>query len=261
MGTTLLHDFLGSFTINLDDSFPIDRFIKETGAWELHVTQLINRFTVQGHTCIDVGANAGYHTLAMAGAVGASGHVFAFEPNYVTYPKLLENLSLNPQIASRVTCIQAGLSDKVGELRVYQSGEEPGNAYVSDKYDESLWNMGTPDDYTVCKVHRLDSYIQPLLPPGALVGVIKIDVEGMELEVLRGAHGILTTHLPTVLFETSLVHFSHDKIKESEVYLRSLGYELLGIHPETSKLTPVTYPDFGIDTVAVHRSKIGTAQI
>ncbi len=250
-----INDYLGSFSIELDEAFPLDRFVLENGAWEPHIVQLINSFTRPGDICIDVGANAGYHTLAMAGAVGVHGRVFAFEPNEITYPKLLKNLSLNPVFNQRITCVQAGLSNKEGEMRVYQAGDEPGNAYVSDSVNETLWTIGGEENFTICTVMRLDSFLEDKLVSTSTVGLIKVDVEGMELEVLQGSEQTLSRFHPTVLFETALEYFDHDKIRACENYLRSMGYEIMGIDGDTGKLTPVTYPNLGIDSVAIHPTR------
>ena len=245
-------NFLGSYRIKLDPSFVLDRHIIEKGVCELPIVQLINKFVRPGAVCVDVGANAGYHTLAMAGAVGASGHVYAFEPNEITFSKLKENLELNSSLRARVTCEKLGLSSESGELKVFQAGEEAGNAYVSAEYNERFWNGGTPDDYSICKVVRLDSYINS----DKKVSFIKADVEGMELEVLMGADALLKRDKPVILFETLLENFNHEKIKKLEEYLRSLDYLILGIDPDTGMLTQVGYPNFGSDSLAITRSQL-----
>jgi hypothetical protein len=149
MVSRIEENFLGSYKIKLDSAYPIDRYIMELGTWELHVVHLIHRFVKPGDVCVDVGANAGYHTLPMAGAVGAKGCVYAFEPNDITYTKLIENLELNPTLKERVSVVKMGLSSEEGEMKIFQSGAEPGNAYISNTFKEELWNMGTGRFHTM----------------------------------------------------------------------------------------------------------------
>ena len=250
-------NFLGSYTIKLDSAYPIDRHIMELGTWELHVVHLIHRFVKPGDVCVAVGANAGYHTLPMAGSVGPKGCVYAFEPNDITYTKLIENLELNPTLKERVSVVKMGLASEEGEMKIFQSGAEPGNAYISNTFKEELWNMGTADDFIRCRVVRLDSYLKD----SNRVGLIKVDVEGMEYSVLKGADGILKRDQPTIIYETLLDNFSHELILKTDAYLRSLEYEVLGIDPNTEKLVPVAYPNFGADTVAIHKLKLANAPI
>lgn len=250
-------NFLGSYRIKLDPSYILDRYIIENGAWETHVVQLINNFVRPGNICVDVGANAGYHTLAMAGAAGKEGHVYAFEPNDISHDKLIENIALNESFKNRITCERLGLSFEENNLKIFQSGNAPGNAYLSPHYREDYWNAGTSEDFTICKVIRLDSYIKP----ETSVSLIKVDVEGMELEVLTGADAVLKRDMPVILFETLLENFSHESIKQLEEYLVSLGYVIFNIDNNLGRLKPVSYPDFDVDSIAIAKSRLAEYQI
>ncbi|MCO6431348.1 MAG: FkbM family methyltransferase [Deltaproteobacteria bacterium] len=251
MTAEIYDNYLGSYRIKLDPQFVLDRHVLEKGVWESHVVLFINYFVKPGQTCIDVGANSGYHTLPMAGRVGPLGRVIAFEPNDLTYNRLLDNLSLNPDLAKVTTCEKKALSYEPGELKVFQAGNEPSNAYVSAEYNEKLWNGGGPEDYQVCDVIRLDTYM------GAeSAHFLKIDVEGMELEVLMGAEGLLERDRPVIVFETLIDDFDKAKIKRTEELLRSHGYLLFGMHFERKKMTPTTFPYFQEDTLAIHETQI-----
>lgn len=76
------------YEFDFDYSYHIDRIIKEYKIWEHHVVAYIANVVKEGCVTVDVGANAGYHTLLMADLGGKTGSVHAFEPNPRTCARL-----------------------------------------------------------------------------------------------------------------------------------------------------------------------------
>jgi FkbM family methyltransferase len=143
----------------------------------------------EGKTFVDIGANLGIYTLVACRMVGRSGRVIAFEPSLQSFPTLKENILLNG--FTNVQAFRIALSDKTGEAFLYH-GEDPGkNSLGSDPGGESRGE-------TVATL-PLDEALHQASVKG--VDVIKMDVEGAELLVLRGATRVITLHRPTVLFE------------------------------------------------------------
>lgn len=247
----ILDQFLGKYRIKLDPQYGIDKHIIEKGSWEGHIVQFLQFWVRPGFVCVDVGANAGYHTLAMAGQTGVSGKVYAFEPNDLILPRLFQNIDLNPALKSSIIVRKMALSDKPGELKVFQSGENLGNAYVSAEYNEKYWNTGAADDFQICPVNCLDLELE-----GERIDLIKIDVEGMELQVLKGASNILSIHQPTIIFETLVATFDQENIKATAEFLIMHGYMLFGFEFNFGKLVPVKFPYFQEDTFAIHKTKV-----
>lgn len=245
MDEVLVDNLYGDCKIYLDPAFFIEKWILEKGSWEPHVINYINSFLKPGQTCIDVGANAGYHTLLLAKIVGQAGKVLAFEPNEVTYQRLLRNLELNPQLAKVTRCYKNALGDCASTLKVYQAGQ-PGNAYVSESFKKELWNRGTENDFIECEVLVLDDILR-----GEPIHFLKIDVEGMELDVIRGARKSIEQHQPVIVYETLTDCFDLEKIKQTELLLREMGYELCGLDPQQGQLFRVTFPNYQADTVAI----------
>ena len=245
MSEVLVDNLYNDCKIYLDPSFFIEKWILEKGCWEPHVISYINSFLRPGQTCLDIGANAGYHTLLLAKIVGDAGQVLAFEPNDLTYTRLLRNMELNPHLAQVTRCYKNALGDKPAILRVYQAGQT-GNAYVAESFKKELWNRGSESDYTECEVLVLDNLLQ-----GKPIHFLKIDVEGMELEVLRGAKRSIIEHQPVIVYETLLDCFDRQKIEQVEILLRELGYELFGLDPQKPQLFKVTYPRYQPDTLAL----------
>ena len=243
--------FLGAYRLKLNPFFPMEKRVLEEGVWEQHLATYISHLVEPGFSCVDVGANAGFHTIAMAHYVGETGCVYAFEPNTLTFPRLVDNLNLNPILKKRVVVEKLGLSDCNEVLRVYQSGKADGNAYVSAEFNPDLWNAGTPEDFDLCIVTPLDEYLA-----GRPVAFMKVDVEGMELEVLRGAKQTIVRDHPIIVYETLLQDFDNEKIRQCCEFLKELGYQQFFIKPGIDKLIPCDYPNLAEDTLAMHESRL-----
>ncbi|MGA9836942.1 MAG: FkbM family methyltransferase [Gemmatimonadaceae bacterium] len=129
-----------------------------------------------GDTAVDVGANVGAYALLFALWVGQAGHVLAFEPAPEAYAGLRRHLVLN-QLDGRVQSIQAAVADAVGKAGFVSEGSHGTNHLVRRGGGDTqpLIEVPTTTIDTVCAAQRL----RPRL--------IKIDVEGAELAVLRGA--------------------------------------------------------------------------
>ena len=161
---------------------------------------------------IDVGAHIGTHTIAMARLVGDEGLVFAFEPQVKIYQELLVNLDLN-EITNVHTYFAA-----LGESQSRISMIPP------PVYNEGHASVGEGGNRVELKT--LDSY------QFTDVSVIKIDVEGAENGVLKGARQTITQNKPVILIE---IMGGHDfdsatpevkaKIQSTLDLLTELGYE------------------------------------
>jgi len=126
-----------------------------------------------GDTVIDVGANIGVLSLLASRLVGPSGRVLAIEAHPRTYAALLNNLKRNP--ATNVSQVNIAV------------GPEPGTVRFSDRQDDD-WNKVEHDSGT------LEVEVKPLDDVCAgynHIDVLKIDVEGFELQVLKGATEVL----------------------------------------------------------------------
>jgi FkbM family methyltransferase len=145
-------------------------------AWvhEPETTRFMLRWLRPGDSMIDVGASIGYFTALAADVVGTSGTVYAFEPLQAVLPLLRQTVSLNA-FEDRVQVHSFALSDRdgVGRLVPPVDSRNMGTARLADRGGE------------VIELRRLDS-VASSWPQGRL-RLVKIDVEGRELEVLRGA--------------------------------------------------------------------------
>lgn len=154
----------------------------------------------------DIGANWGYYSALLATNPKFKGHVHAFEAAPGTAARLKSFMSA-AQLDKQVTLHSFGLSSRDGTVH-FDSGRHSALARVSDD------NRGI-----AIEVRTLDSLGLPA------PDFIKIDVEGHELEVFRGAAGTLAQAPPIVLFE-SRVSAGTEETLAPIVHLESLGYEI-----------------------------------
>lgn len=155
---------------------------------------------------LDVGANIGNHTLAFAPLFAA---VHAFEPNPVALHLLRANVEMNG----------------IGNVEIHPFGLGRSDALIA--YQPLEYNLGGGrfvGDDGACSARTLevrhgDAFWRQRAD-SQRVGLVKVDVEGMEVSVFEGLADVLREHQPLVLFEA----LSESACAENTVVLRALGY-------------------------------------
>ena len=191
----------------------------------------------EGDHFVDIGANIGSYTI-LAGGVSKA-RVTAIEPISTTFEYLKRNIALNG-LGKRVCANQVGLSDKVGSLR-FSTDLDTVNHVLAE--GEDINSVEVP-------VTLLDDLIGGDVPT-----LIKIDVEGHELSVLRGGDNTLRNlRLLAVIMETngsgSRYGVLDDQLIET---MRAHGFSPFGYNPFTRKLFDVTR--YGGNTVFIRNRK------
>jgi FkbM family methyltransferase len=148
----------------------------------------------KGDVAIDAGANIGYLTMLFSDLVGPHGHVHAFEPVPDTFSLLTGNLRRFPYYRN-VFLNCAALGDKDQRTKIFLPNSDHGQAALVYHRDGSWRNARvTPIDI---QMMRLDQYAQRL----GRIDLLKCDVEGAELLVLRGAQSSLRRFHPKIYME------------------------------------------------------------
>jgi FkbM family methyltransferase len=180
----------------------------------------ISKLLNPGNTAVDVGANVGAHSIMMGRRVGKGGRVIAFEPIPATASLMRENLALNRM--ENVQLFEAAISDTQGsiEMNVFDQRYSAWNSRGSTIFDgiAPVETVRVPaesldEKMRVCAVERIT--------------FLKIDVEGYELEALRGATRILAAGAVDYLcFEVSQIPLKASGHEAGEVFelLASLDY-------------------------------------
>ncbi len=181
---------------NLDLREGIDLTIFALGAFERDTLRALEALVRSGATVLDVGANIGAHTLHLARLVGEKGRVIAFEPTDFAIAKLRANLHANPALLPRVDVHQAFLIGKAGAAAltaVASSWPVDGT-----EADDAQWGSRAME-VTGAVATTVDAVIAASGDPE--VNLIKMDVDGHELEVLEGAERLLARRRPIILME------------------------------------------------------------
>lgn len=163
--------------------------------FEPDVCEFFRKALKPGQVVFDVGANVGQFTLLAAKRVGASGYVHAFEPAPEEYRKLCANVSLNG--FSNVLINRVAICDRLGEAVLRTAGPGLG---IYNSLGTPLMSSLIGDISVPCTT--LDCYVEARGVPK--VDLLKVDVEGAELGVLRGAAHLLSrSDAPVIVCEFS----------------------------------------------------------
>jgi FkbM family methyltransferase len=175
-----------------------------------------------GSRVIDVGANIGIYALPWA-AMNAGITVHCFEPNPAVRSRFARNAALN-RLTARIRLHSEALSDHAGTATLY------GNDDMSS-LNQRVHTGAREAVPVVVQLARLDDILDAEGPP---VSLIKIDVQGHELEVLRGAEAVISRHRPALILEheDDLYHSASEanqRKTDLAKLLSRLGYETLYI--------------------------------
>lgn len=208
----------------------VERSLFETGIYERGTLDFIKTHLKIGDTFVDVGANIGLMSIFAREKVGDKGKVWAFEANSNTFDILEKNLDLNK--FSDVLCFECGLGAKRESKILYDN-----------------WDINRGAASTVVQGHGAKAMEISILTLDEVVNqqgispsMIKIDVEGMEEEVLIGAEKTIANHQPILIVEFSIDRGDGAREKVFHKIL-SLGnynmYKLKGSKERTSKLLKI----------------------
>jgi len=208
---------------DLDLREGIDLAIYIAGAFERGTRRQYARVVTPGAVVLDIGANIGAHTLPFAHLVGDTGHVYAFEPTKFAFHKLTQNLELNSTLRRRVTAVQALLSDS-------QTDMVPANIAASWPLDGSAERDADHGGRAVstdgASLMTLDDFVNQT--DIQRVDFVKLDVDGNECSVLRGARDTLRRFQPVIALEIAPYVFAggNDSFEQFVRLLRDAGYGL-----------------------------------
>nr|WP_233446467.1 FkbM family methyltransferase [Paraburkholderia terrae] len=199
----------------------------------LLILDLRRRHFGDGVVAIDGGANVGVHTIEWSRHMYGWGEVHSFEAQEAVYYALAGNIALNNCMNVRARL--AALGESCGEMSVprpdYTRPASFGSLELRQR--ENTEAIGQPISYDAQHGVKVPVIDLPSLNLDRL-DFLKLDVEGMEVDVLRGARAVLERHRPVMLIE--MIKSDRDAI---QTFLTELGYRQF---------------DYGIDQLAIHES-------
>lgn len=177
------------------------------GTYEADRFPLLRDLVKPGMVAYDLGANAGYFTLAFARLVGQSGHVYAFEPEARNARDLLRHVAINH--LGNVTVVQAAVSDSSG--------------LVGFGGTNATGRIGAANSYLIPAI-SLDEF---LAAGNCMPDVVKMDIETAEVMALQGAGRALRSRVSWIM-ETH----SAELRNECKAIMAQFGYRFTDLHPE-----------------------------
>ena len=190
----------GTFLINARDTY-IGRALIEYGEYSEIEARVLAKILPEGGVAAEVGANLGAFTVPLAKKAGGQGRVYAFEPQPLIFQQLCANCAVNG--LGNVEAFNAFCGDSAGEVKIPPIDYSREINYGGFGIDQLPGNAtGRP-----VRIMSLDSLELRRLD------LLKIDVEGMELDVLRGAVENIRHRRPVIYLENNRREHSADLIE------------------------------------------------
>ena len=230
-------------TLSYEPMVGVKMFFDPKGPWQKRLLvdsydsfffDRLKKIDLKGKTIYDIGAHVGFHSLYFARLVGSEGRVYAFEPN----PKNVERFSFvlaeNKDLSPIVTICDAALSDKKGTEKFSMNSDvESGRS--SGSFIDSADTMWDREAFKERGFFEIEVKTIPLDSLKSEMGfdrapdVMKIDVEGAESLVLKGASETIKKYRPLILLE---VH-SMPNMLEVARFFSSIEYDLEILNEES----------------------------
>ena len=180
----------------------IQRTIVHTGNfYEIKDLKYLDKFLDKTSVILDVGANIGNHTIYW-GKRTCVRKIYSFEPVDITYKKLLKNIEINA-LQNKVITYNVGVSDIISKGRI--------KVLDTANYGGSSISESCSGDFDIITIDSLDIKEEN-------ISLIKVDTEGFEYKVIKGAYNTIKKYKPYIYIEIN------DNKAEIEDLLSSLGY-------------------------------------
>ena len=210
----------------------VERSLYYTGTYEAGTLDFIKNNLKRGDRFVDVGANIGLMSIVASSAVGNEGKIFSFEPHPETAKILRFNIDLNA--IKNIEIIQKGVGSSTGQAKIYDRWDvnRGGASLISSNSEQESFDI---------EIVKLDDVLQ-----SSSVDMIKIDIEGYELEALKGAKNIIGSEKPPILIVECTQETEHQEYSREELYfwLKNTNskykfYKLKGSKSRKSKLIEI----------------------
>jgi FkbM family methyltransferase len=176
---------------------------------------LARQFVHPGNTVWDIGANVGLFTIAATQKAGPHGSILAIEPDLWLAVLLQRTVALQPTAAAPIQILPVAVSNTMGIQTLHIANRNRNSNHLSSIAEHSQAG-GTRETHQVLCI-TLDWLLEHTPPPS----LVKIDIEGAEIDLLHGAHRLLTEIRPILMCESQ-----HRNRPEVTTILRQYNYKL-----------------------------------
>ena len=231
---------------NLSDPRTAVACLVAIGEYEPIETKILQILTRDSRSVLDVGANVGYYTVELSRHLAPHGKLLSFEPVENSYLQLEKNIEVN-EIRNLVQTFQLGLSDSDKEIDIFLP-------QVSGSSAASLKNLHPEEDYKTerIKITTLDQVYGTLEIEHC--DLVKIDVEGGELQVIQGGMETITKFKPIIFAELLRKWSAAFSYSPNHVLaiLQNLGYRCWGVSEVLREIRMFDESDLETNFLFVH---------
>jgi FkbM family methyltransferase len=211
-----------NYEVDLSEGIELSLYL--FGSFQKHITKNSFLTIKDDFTIIDIGTNVGLMTLQFAKLV-PKGKVYSFEPTFYALERLKRNLSLNEDLAKNVTVINSFVSEKSSDnpnIVAFSSWKVNGERGTNDH----PVHLGTPKAADGVPAISLDDFTE--INKIEKIDFIKIDTDGHEYEVFKGAKKAIAKYRPKIIFEIGLYVMDEKNISFDYYfnYFKDLNYRL-----------------------------------
>jgi FkbM family methyltransferase len=215
----------------------------------------LKRMVKPGWVILDIGANIGATVLRFA-QLAPKGRVIGFEPNKKSFARLTENIGLNDR--GNISVHNTGLGEKAEELRLFVVDEtNPGMNRILNEPDATANALA----FETIRVERLDDFID--IEKLERTDLVKIDVEGFEHNVLKGADRLLSSFRPLLFIEIDDDNLLQNKSSARELVslLMNQGYQVFIADPWKPIDEKYDFSHCHFDILCVHNSRLAEVKL
>lgn len=220
-GARLVHTIYGFDIICMDpvNDKGVEKPLYFTGTYEAGTLNVMDKCLREGDIFIDVGANIGLMSIFSSRAVGKKGKVYSFEPVLETFTILQKNIEINK--IRNIDAFNIGISDSKGKSFIYTNPSAgKGSSSFIKPPDQS-----ESKEYEII-IETLDEFL--IGHDLTNIRMVKIDVEGWELHVLRGAKPLLQSpQAPIICIEYSKLTGSNNDSEDIYSYIIEINNYLI----------------------------------
>jgi len=196
--------------------------VAATGHWDGHVIEMLTRYIEPDTLVLDIGASLGLWTLPLGRAARThGGRLWCFEPNPENLPWLEANIDRNDlRTVTEVHAVALGSRAGCARLGYREHGGGNGALLHTDPFDSIKVSLARIDDFNFPR----------------RVSFVKMDVEGFELEVLRGARGLIDRDRPAIFgeFNATWLRLRGEDLGVGLSSLTAIGYEVFELEERRS---------------------------
>jgi FkbM family methyltransferase len=209
------------------------------GVWEEWTEAVLRQLVAPGMQVLEAGANVGYFTLVMARAAGSSGQVHSFECDPGLAMLARDNIEING-LHRTARVVEKAVGERPGRVTFYVADRHRGGGSIVQGLEQIPHNPTDQRSALDVEMTSIDAYVQET---GVQLDALKLDAEGAEPAILRGASALLATARPLTIVMEFFPRFVKEAGDDPAALLRSLQerrFELGVIDERQRRVVPAT---------------------